>query len=203
MQRRPRCPDTLLRYFHTSLLRDAVILLLKMLVGYSIGILLIELGNHLAGRPFPLTYRMSRIVSFFIITFILLIPRRKFFFYFCCLKDLRKGNISCCAILPTQLKIDRQHTFWADPDNESLEKYRLCGDIRYLIIDAKNGEFLLSAWREDAMPPDGPVPEGVTFEVEYLENTRVITAITHSPAENEEQQEWLDKFRECFKQYFE
>ena len=115
--------------------------------------------------------------------------------------ELRGGRTARATLENAALEVDMERTVVRKNRRNGMPWNMSC--IRCELKGADGTVVRLSAWREDATPPDGPVPEGVTFEVEYLENTRVVTAIRLSPATDEAQKAWIDQFRACFKQYFE
>ena len=146
-------------------------------------------------------YITAGVLTVLIGIFVFLRNRESLAFHHAAHRELRDGHTARTTLENAALEADMAHTVVRRNRRNGMPWHIGC--VRYELKGADGTLVRLSAWREDATPPADPVPEGVTFEAEYLENTRVVTAITHSPAENEEQQEWLDQFRACFKQYFE
>ena len=189
MKKARKAFDPVRAYFQASYLQALTAVILAPLAIFVVGVLAFK------------NYITAAVLTVLIGVFVVIRNRKSLAFHHEAHMELRGGRTARATLENVALEVDMERTVVRKKRRNGIPWNMSC--IRCELKGADGTVVRLSAWREDATPPDGPVPEGVTFEVEYLENTRVVTAITHSPAENEEQQEWLDKFRECFKQYFE
>ena len=146
-------------------------------------------------------YITAGVLTVLIGIFVFLRNREGLAFHYATHRELRDGRAARATLENAALEADMARTVVRKNRRGNMPWHIGC--VRYELKCADGTLVRLSAWREDAAAPDGPVPEGVSFEVEYLESTRVITAICLSPAADEAQKGWIDQFRACFKQYFE